>query len=76
MSNMDPQQYERLLMDLRDRVVKMETIFGNESRGVLAELDDLKTQVTELKVFQIKVMTAVGALSTIVQLVIQHFFSK
>jgi hypothetical protein len=75
MSDMD-QQYERLLMDLRDRVVKMETIFGNENRGVLAELDYLKTQVTELKVFQIKIMTAVGALSTIVQLVIQHFFSK
>lgn len=70
------QDHDILLRDLRDRVLKIETIFGNENRGVLAEIDDLKTQVTELKVFQIKVMSAVGILSTIVQIAIQHFLSK
>lgn len=75
MSDMS-QDNELLLRDLRDRVLKIETIFGNENRGVLAEIDDLKTQVTELKVFQIKVMSAVGILSTIVQIAIQHFLSK
>lgn len=62
--------------ELRDRVTRLETIFGDEHRGVLAELDDLKAQVSDLKVFQLKVMGAVGLLSTVVQLVIQHFLSK
>ena len=73
---MDSLNDQQTIMELRDRVVKLETIFGDEHRGVLAELDDLKSQVSDLKIFQIKVMGAVGALSTIVQVLIQHFLSK
>lgn len=64
--------------DIGERNTKLETIVGvnDQKRGIIAELEDMKSSISELKMFQVKVITIVGVASTILQLVFQHLISK
>jgi hypothetical protein len=64
--------------DLRDRLIKLETIIGDDNRGVLAELKSLRITVENLNAaigvlreFQIKVLTAFGMVAIAIQVIIQ-----
>jgi hypothetical protein len=65
---------ESELTDLRERLVRLETIVGDEQRGVLSELKSLKDSVDGLKSFQLRVMGGFGALAIFVQVAVQLFF--
>ena len=51
----------------------MEVILGDERRGLISELKDLRQAVDDLKAFQIKVMSAFGLVAVVAQVGIQFF---
>lgn len=59
--------------EIRERLLKMEILLGDESRGFIAELTALRRSVEELKAFQIKVMAGFGAIAVIAQVGIKFF---
>lgn len=56
-------------MELRDRLIRLETIVGDETRGVLSELRGLRQGMEDLKAFQFKLAGAGAAVAVIWQLV-------
>lgn len=56
-------------MELRDRLIRLETIVGDETRGVLSELRGLRQGMEDLKAFQFKLAGAGAAAAVIWQLV-------
>lgn len=56
-------------MELRDRLIRLETIVGDETRGVLSELRGLRQGMEDLKAFQFKLAGACAAVAVIWQLV-------
>lgn len=59
--------------EIRDKLIRLETIIGDDSRGVLSELKSLKKSVEALKGWQLKVMGSIGAAAVIAQIAIQVF---
>ena len=59
--------------EIRERLIKMEVILGDERRGLIAELKDLRQAVDDLKAFQIKVMSAFGLVAVAAQVGIKFF---
>jgi hypothetical protein len=57
--------------DLRERLIRLETIIGDDNRGVLAELKTLRRTVESLREFQVKVLGVFGALAVGAQVAIQ-----
>jgi hypothetical protein len=57
--------------DLRERLIRLETIIGDDNRGVLAELKTLRRTVESLREFQVKVLGVFGALAVGAQIAIQ-----
>jgi hypothetical protein len=60
-------------VEIRDRLIRLETIVGDEQRGVLSELKEVKLSVQELKSFQLRVMGGFGVVAIIAQVGIQMF---
>lgn len=60
-------------VEIRDRLIRLETIVGDEQRGVLSELKEVKLSVQELKSFQLRVMGAFGVVAILAQVGIQMF---
>jgi hypothetical protein len=58
-------------LEIRDRLIRLETIIGDDNRGVLAELKQLRQSVDDLKTFQIRVLSIFGALAVISQVILQ-----
>lgn len=54
--------------EIRDRLIRLETIVGDEHRGVLSELRSMRVAVDDLKAFQFKLAGAVAALGILWQL--------
>jgi hypothetical protein len=59
--------------EIRERLIRLETIVGDEQRGVLSELKELRQSVHELKSFQLRVMGGFGVVAIIAQVGIQMF---
>jgi predicted component of type VI protein secretion system len=57
--------------EMRDRLIRLETIIGDENRGLLAELQAVKKSVDELKAFQLRAMGAFGVVAVAAQVIIQ-----
>lgn len=57
--------------ELRDRLIRLETIVGDGERGLLAEITGLKKAVDDLKSFQLRVMGGFGVVAVVAQIVIQ-----
>lgn len=60
-------------VEIRDRLIRLETIVGDEQRGVLSELKELRQSVQELKSFQLRVMGGFGVVAILAQVGIQMF---
>lgn len=54
--------------EIRDRLIRLETIVGDEHRGVLSELRSMRAAVDDLKAVQFKLAGAVAALGILWQL--------
>ena len=59
--------------EIRERFIRLETIVGDEQRGVLSELKELRQSVQELKSFQLRVMGGFGVVAILAQVGIQMF---
>lgn len=57
--------------EIRDRLIRLETIVGDGERGLLAEIASLKRAVDELKSFQLRVMGGFGVVAVLAQVAIQ-----
>ena len=57
--------------EMRDRLIRLETIIGDENRGLLAELQAVKKSVDELKAFQLRAKGAFGVMAIGAQIIIQ-----
>lgn len=62
--------------EIRDRLIRLETIIGDDRSGLFAELHSLKKSVEELKGWQVKIMSVVGTSLIIVQILVQVFILK
>lgn len=59
--------------EIRDRLLRMEVILGDEHRGIISEMTALRKSVDELKAFQIKAMSLFGLVAVVAQVGIQFF---
>ena len=57
--------------EMRDRLIRLETIIGDENRGLLSELQAVKKSVDELKAFQLRAKGAFGVMAIGAQIIIQ-----
>lgn len=57
--------------EVRDRLIRLETIVGDGERGLLAEIINLKQAVDDLKSFQLRIMGGFGVVAVVAQVVIQ-----
>lgn len=57
--------------EIRDRLIRLETIVGDGERGLLAEITNLKQAVDDLKSFQLRIMGGFGVVAVVAQVVIQ-----
>lgn len=57
--------------EIRDRLIRLETIVGDGERGLLAEITNLKQAVDDLKSFQLRIMGGFGVVAVVAQIVIQ-----
>lgn len=60
-------------VEIRERLIRLETIIGDENRGLLSELQGVKQSVDELKSFQLRVMGGFGVVAIAAQIGIQLF---
>ncbi|MFM8357364.1 MAG: hypothetical protein ACKOET_02290 [Verrucomicrobiota bacterium] len=66
---MTPDEFQAL----RDRMIRLEVIIGDDKRGLMAELASLREAVNDLKGFQLRVMGGFGVLAVVTQVALQHF---
>jgi hypothetical protein len=59
--------------EIRDRLIRLETIVGDGERGLLAEITSLKQAVDDLKSFQLRIMGGFGVVAVVAQVAIQLF---
>jgi len=57
--------------ELRDRMIRLETIVGDNERGLMAEINSLRNSVESLKSFQLRIMGGFGVVAVIAQVLIQ-----
>ncbi len=56
---------------IMERLIRLETIIGDDTRGLLAELSRLRKSVDDLKEFQLKALGGFGVVFVVLQIVVQ-----
>lgn len=62
---------ESEIQAMRERMIRLETIVGDNDRGLLAEINGLRNSVESLKSFQLRIMGGFGVVAVLAQVLIQ-----
>ena len=56
---------------MRERMIRLETIVGDNDRGLLAEINSMRIAIDGLKSFQLRILGGFGVLAILAQVAIQ-----